>query len=105
MEISVDRLPDHYETLRDAIYDGRVVMVESQTLHRELVELEYNAIDERVDHPPRGSKDVADAVCGAIANALSSRVMRNDYGYFDRTGDRVSPDREERRPQGRNRPR
>ena len=104
-EISVDRSPGHYESYRDALYDDRIIMVESETLRRELVELEFNAIDERVDHPPRGSKDVADAVCGAVANALSTRDVRNSMGYFDLNGRRIHPDREERRPQGRNRPR
>ena len=99
-EISVDRSPGHYESLRDALYDDRIIMVESETLRRELVELEFNAIDQRVDHPPRGSKDVADAVCGAVANALSTRDVRNSIGYFDRDGRRIYPDREERRPQG-----
>jgi hypothetical protein len=41
----------------------------------ELTELEYieNGAKEKVDHKPRGSKDVADAVCGVAAFLLTRR--------------------------------
>jgi hypothetical protein len=90
VEISVDDTPVHYEYLRECLYEGRLAMVENDTLRRELIQLERNPETGRVDHPPRGSKDVADAVAGAVAAARKSRMIRSRTGYFTRDGDRVS---------------
>lgn len=73
--ISLDRTTQPYRTLRDALYDKRVLLPRHQTLIKELTELEYvqNGAKEKVDHKPRGSKDVADAVCGVAAFLLTRR--------------------------------
>ncbi len=73
--ISLDRTTQPYRTLRDAIYDRRVLLPRHQTLVKELTELEYvqNGAKEKIDHKPRGSKDVADAVCGVAAFLLTRR--------------------------------
>jgi hypothetical protein len=36
---------------------------------------------DRVDHPRKGSKDLADAVCGSIYNAIS--MTRPDFGAVE----------------------
>jgi hypothetical protein len=33
---------------------------------------------DKVDHPRKGSKDLADAVCGAIFNSISRTKQEND---------------------------
>jgi hypothetical protein len=33
---------------------------------------------DKVDHPRKGSKDLADAVCGAVYNSISRSRMRRD---------------------------
>lgn len=73
--LSLDRTTQPYRTLRDAIYDKRVLLPRHQTLIKELTELEYvqNGAKEKIDHKPRGSKDVADAVCGVAAFLLTRR--------------------------------
>ena len=73
--LSLDRNTQPYRTLRDALYDKRVLLPRHQTLVRELTELEYvqHGAKEKVDHKPRGSKDVADAVCGVAAYLLTRR--------------------------------
>ena len=78
-------------------------MVDSATLVRELIELERNQETGSIDHPPRGSKDVADAVCGAIYAASGSRLLRNQGGYFDDDGNRKKSRRPKKRPAGRRR--
>jgi hypothetical protein len=100
-EQSVDRTSESYEYLKESLYDGRVAMVDSPTLRRELYQLERNPHTGLVDHPPRGSKDVADAVCGAIYTASRSRVVRTQTGYYDRQGDPVR--QQLQRPEGRRR--
>ncbi len=79
-------------------------MVESDTLRVELAQLEFNAEKNKIDHPPRGSKDLADAVCGAIYAASQWRSVRADTGYHDPDGQptRARPHRE--RPSGYTRP-
>lgn len=73
--LSLDRTTQPYRTLRDAFYDRRVLLPRHQTLIKELTELEYvqHGAKEKVDHKPRGSKDVADAVCGVAAFLLTRR--------------------------------
>ena len=79
--VSVDRTPEPYEGLRQALADGRLALCPSDLLARELLELERNAAAGRIDHPPRGSKDVADALCGAVWLASSHRTVRARSGY------------------------
>lgn len=73
--LSLDRTIMPYRTFRDALYDRRLMLPRHQTLIKELTELEYVAAGskEKVDHKPRGSKDVADAVCGVAAYLLTRR--------------------------------
>lgn len=73
--LSMDRTTHPYKTLRDAIYDKRIIMPRHQTLIKELTELEYvrHNSKEKVDHRPNGSKDVADAVCGVATYLLTRR--------------------------------
>lgn len=73
--LSMDRTTQPYKTLRDAFYDKRVILPRHQTLVKELTELEYvrAGSKEKVDHKPRGSKDIADAVCGVAMYLLTRR--------------------------------
>ena len=57
--------------------------MESDKLLNELVALEWNQESDKVDHPPRGSKDIADAVCGAVWLAAMSRELRNGGAFMD----------------------
>jgi hypothetical protein len=64
--VSVDKTSAPYKTFRDALYDGRVALPENEILTQELYDLEFDEQKDKIDHPPNGSKDVADAVCGAF---------------------------------------
>lgn len=103
-ELSVDRSPEPYEYLRECLYEGRIAMVDSDILRRELLNLERNPETGNVDHPPRGSKDVADAVCGAIFAASRSRALRHSVGYVDNDGNHINTRPKSKRPEGRQRP-
>ena len=88
--VSMDRTTQPYDHFRRALYQGRVDIVAFGMLSKELLELEYNAEKDKVDHPPRGTKDIADAVAGAVFNASETRSVRSGSGYVDSdTGDRV----------------
>lgn len=69
--VSVDRTLEPYETLKELLLDGRVSLCADEQLVKELAALEL--VDcRKVDHPVGGSKDVADAVAGAVSEALGA---------------------------------
>ena len=72
--VSVDRFSAPYKQLRDAFYDGRVNLTEDSVVITEILELEYDETKDKIDHPVNGSKDVADAICGAYTNMLERRA-------------------------------
>ena len=60
----------HYEDLAMMVYEERVAMPMIPLLLDELSELKIMK-GNRVDHPRKKSKDLADAVCGAVFGAIS----------------------------------
>jgi hypothetical protein len=60
----------HYEDMAMLVYEERLVMPSIDLLFEELTELKIMK-GNRVDHPRKSSKDLADAVCGAIFGAIS----------------------------------
>ena len=60
----------HYEDMAMLVYEERLVMPSIELLFEELTELKIMR-NNRVDHPRKSSKDLADAVCGAIFGAIS----------------------------------
>lgn len=84
--LSVDRSTLPYEDLRDAIYERRLEFPpyitykylgdtsEVEIAVKELMELSYDG--KKVDHPPQGSKDVADAMAGVVSTLMGDRTYR-----------------------------
>ena len=60
----------HYEDMAMLVYEERLVMPAIELLFDELTQLKIMKND-KVDHPRKKSKDLADAVCGAIFGAIS----------------------------------
>ena len=60
----------HYEDMAMLVYEERLVMPMIDLLFEELTELKI-VKQNRVDHPRKKSKDLADAVCGAVFGAIS----------------------------------
>ncbi len=61
----------HYEDLAMMIYEERVALPLIPLLLEEMLELKITDNGKRVDHPRKKSKDLADAVCGAVFGAIS----------------------------------
>ena len=61
--LSVDRTIEPHETLKSCIQDNRINYYPHQVFFDEIQGLEL-VKGEKIDHPPKGSKDVADAVAG-----------------------------------------
>jgi len=60
----------HYEDLAMLIYEDRVIMPHIDILLEEMSQLRIVS-DKKVDHPRKGSKDLSDAVTGAVYNAIA----------------------------------
>jgi hypothetical protein len=68
--ISADINDNPYKTLRDVAYDYRLKMPYSALLFDELERL--NRFGKKIDHPPGGSKDLADALACSLVGAIST---------------------------------
>lgn len=93
--LSVDRNLLPYQDLRDAIYDERVEwprhmakMAHGQT---KLVDIAFQELSQlvdtgkKVDHPPGGSKDVADTMAGVVHTLMGDRSYRRGVSSKGRT--------------------
>jgi len=72
-QFSVEK-EDAYKLLKDAFYEGRIKFYKYAPVLKELRQLEHDGKTGKVDHPPGGSKDVADALCGVVVGLM--RVMQ-----------------------------
>jgi hypothetical protein len=79
------------KTLRTALYQGRISIVPEADLNTEFSQLKTRRLPTRfkVDHPPRGKKDLADAVAGAVYGASMSPETRSLAFLTDPTGKRI----------------
>lgn len=99
--LSVDKNKAPYEDLRDAIYESRIEWPEYVThlnpadtetveiLYKELSELEDTG--KKIDHPVKGSKDVADCVAGVTHTLMGDRTYRRGV-KSDRERERMTED-------------
>lgn len=65
---SLDLKDDGWKTLKDVASENRLKMPFDQLLFLELESL--SRVGNKVDHPPGGSKDMADALAGSVVAAL-----------------------------------
>ena len=87
----------HYEDMAMLIYEERLAMPMIDLLYEELTELKIMN-NNKVDHPRKRSKDLADAVCGAVFGAISHtpRNINEEieiHTFKERPKDTVDKDR------------
>lgn len=84
---STDRSTELYDTLKDVMYDSRLEGYYHEVLVGEIQRL-TKLRNGKIDHPPSGSKDIADALAGAVALSVE---FGGDEGeqreYADDAGD------------------
>ena len=91
----------HYDDMVLLVAEERIVGPAISLLTEELLQLRI--IRDKVDHPRKGSKDLADAVCGSIYNAIA-RTPKNigeieiQIHSYDQFIDNSDIDPEELRP-------
>jgi len=66
----------HYDDMAMIVAEERLIGPYIQLLIDELLQLKI--MRDRVDHPRKGSKDLADAVCGSIYNAISRSKFNSE---------------------------
>jgi hypothetical protein len=86
--VSMDKSKLPYSDLRDAIYEDRIEWPEYmvhmahgdtkqiEVVYKELTEL--TDVGMKIDHPPRGSKDVADCMAGVAYTLMGDRSYRRN---------------------------
>ena len=67
----------HYQDMAMLVMEERLVGPKIELLIDELLQLRIMPND-KVDHPRKGSKDLSDATCGAIFNAIA-HTQRDEY--------------------------
>jgi hypothetical protein len=78
---SVDLKTDSYDTLRDLLMEERINMYRYEPFIEEVGQLQRiiksGAMRQRVkiDHPPDGSKDVSDAIAGAVFKCIEDKAI------------------------------
>jgi len=83
---SMHKTPIPYEVLKQAIYDGRVKIPKHKKLRKELVELEFDAKKNKIDHPiPNGSDDVSDCLAGVVYGLSIRREVWARWGVLSNT--------------------
>ena len=103
--LSVDRTTLPYEDLREAIYERRLAFPPYMTYLnvgdikqvaiavRELQQLSYTG--KKVDHPPEGSKDIADAMAGVVSTLMGDRTYRRGVSSTRSTPENSTPANED----------
>lgn len=76
--LSLDRTPIGYEVLKSAINDKRVGLLNIEQLKKEAAEIQRDMKTGKIDHPENGSKDLLDAVAGAL---WSASMDKDSYVY------------------------
>jgi hypothetical protein len=71
----------HYTDLAMVIQEGRINGPDIPLLRKELLRLRVMP-NGKLDHPRKGSKDLADATAGAVYNAIAL-TPRKDYGELE----------------------
>ena len=69
--VDADRICKPYQYLRSTFYEKRIEIYDAPMLVEELVGLERDIGTGKIDHTPSGinTKDIADALCGAVWRA------------------------------------
>ena len=96
--LSVDRDTAAYDTMKDKIYSGKFRCYRYEPYLQEMRRLELvNGI--KVDHPPiHGSKDVTDAVAGAVYSCVKHRSVfsfTGEDGKIIKTAEEIQREQEQ----------
>lgn len=69
--LSVDRTKEPYYSFKELVGTSKIIGVKNELLIKEIINL--RDLDKKVDHPSNGSKDIADAVVGALWSCINTK--------------------------------
>ncbi len=78
----------HYDDMAMVVAEDRLSGPHIKLLIDELLQLKI--MRDKVDHPRKGSKDLADAVCGSIYNSISKTKFETNQEIDVHTYDSIS---------------
>ena len=78
--LSMDKDTRAYDTTKQAFYDGRVRAPLNPRALKELSTLEIDTKHNKIDHPPNGSKDMADSIAGVVLGLTLRRETWLRFG-------------------------
>lgn len=79
--VDSDRICKPYQYMKSTIYEERIEVFDSELMTEEFLQLERDNNSGKIDHPDGGSKDMADAITGAVFNASKhAEEFAFDYG-------------------------
>ena len=78
--LSVDRTKEPYNILRELVGTSRIIGVRNNLLLKELLGL--RELEKKFDHLANGSKDLSDAVTGALFACVNSKEYVNNYDIY-----------------------
>lgn len=78
--LSMDTSTIPYDVTKQALYDRRILAPEHDHARTELVRLERDMKNHKIDHPPNGSKDVADSMAGVVYGLTMRREIWVRHG-------------------------
>lgn len=73
--LSIDKTTASYEILKSTIYDERIKIPENSKLLQELASLQIDHKKGKIDHKPKGSKDISDALAGVVRCLSTLRIF------------------------------
>ena len=92
LPISLSVAKKHYDDMAMVVLEERLSGPHIPLLIDELLQLKI--MRDKVDHPRKGSKDLADAVCGSIYNSISLTRFDNNQEIKVHTYDSLVRDNE-----------
>jgi len=71
---SIDKTRHPYDCFKGALMDGRIDAPYCEAAIEEITRLELDPSTGKVDHPPRGKKDISDAMAGVAFGLTTSKM-------------------------------
>jgi hypothetical protein len=78
--LSVDRTKDPYYSLKELINTSKIIGVKNEFLIKELLGL--RDLEKKIDHLPTNSKDLADALTGALFSCINSKEYISNHDVY-----------------------
>lgn len=77
--LSIDTSRAPYESLKNALYEGRLQIPTHKKLKKELLALEVDYKRNKIDHNAHNSKDLSDALAGVVYGLSTRREIYSEF--------------------------